>query len=111
MFSHCPDAAVRIVVLATAAIVLSIMACRSPTTSDIGARQDQPSTTVAEVRAPAVAEQAEQSAAVEPAPSEDSAPSEVIAWIKRRAVPLRTVEAGSGFADMAPIASIIGDAR
>jgi len=39
------------------------------------------------------------------------APAAVLDWIRARAVPLATVEAGHGFADLAPLAAAIGDAR
>jgi erythromycin esterase len=39
------------------------------------------------------------------------APAEVVAWIGKHAVPLRTPEAGHGFEDMAPLREVIGDAR
>ena len=35
----------------------------------------------------------------------------VVGWIKSQAVPLKTVAAGNGFADMAPLKKMIGDAR
>jgi erythromycin esterase-like protein len=34
-----------------------------------------------------------------------------VEWIRAHAVPLKTVEAGSGFADMQPLKKIVGDAR
>lgn len=39
------------------------------------------------------------------------APVEVVNWMKRQAVPLRTAEAGRGFADLLPLKKIIGSAR
>ena len=39
------------------------------------------------------------------------APPEVIQWIRKHAVPFKTVEAGSGFADLGPLRQMIGDAR
>ena len=39
------------------------------------------------------------------------APAAVVDWVRTHAVPLSTVEAGHGFADLAPLAPIIGDAR
>jgi erythromycin esterase len=38
-------------------------------------------------------------------------PADVVAWIKRAAQPLVTVEAGRGFADLARFGQMIGDAR
>jgi erythromycin esterase len=38
-------------------------------------------------------------------------PDEVAAWLKRAAVPIGTVEAGHGFADLAPVGEMIGAAR
>src|SRR6266700_1484941 len=35
----------------------------------------------------------------------------VVEWIRAHAVPLKTVEAGQGFADMLPLKQVIGDAR
>jgi erythromycin esterase-like protein len=35
----------------------------------------------------------------------------VVEWIRAQAIPLRTVEAGNGFADMQPLKKIVGDAR
>jgi erythromycin esterase len=40
-----------------------------------------------------------------------AAPPEVVAWIKKHAVPIETVEAGHGFRDLAPLRAIIGDAQ
>jgi len=40
-----------------------------------------------------------------------TAPSEVIQWIRGHAVPIRAVEAGSGFEDLEPLRQMIGDAR
>ena len=39
------------------------------------------------------------------------APREVVDWMRAHAVPLATAEAGHGFADLAPLKQIIGDAR
>jgi erythromycin esterase len=39
------------------------------------------------------------------------APRVVRSWIKGHAIPLDTVEAGHGFADMAPLAKVVGKAR
>ena len=39
------------------------------------------------------------------------APDEVVAWVKQKAIPLRTTEAGKGFDDMEPLRAIVGDAR
>lgn len=39
------------------------------------------------------------------------APVEVVDWMKQQAVPLRTAEAGHGFADLMPLKKIIGSAR
>jgi len=38
-------------------------------------------------------------------------PAEVADWIRRHAVPLRTVEPGGDFSDLEPIRQIVGDAR
>ncbi len=35
----------------------------------------------------------------------------VVGWLRDRAIPLQTVEAGRGFADLQPLKKIIGDAR
>src|SRR5256714_8872240 len=43
-----------------------------------------------------------------PASAQDSA---VVAWIRETAVPLRTLNAGSGFADLAPLKAILMNAR
>lgn len=43
-----------------------------------------------------------------PAVGQDSTP---IAWIKSNAIPIDTVEAGHGFADLQPLKAVIGDAR
>jgi erythromycin esterase len=32
-------------------------------------------------------------------------------WIRKNAIPLRTVEAGNGFNDMQPLKKVVGDAR
>ena len=40
-----------------------------------------------------------------------TAAPEVEAWIAERQIPLATVEAGHGFADLAPLAATVGDAR
>ncbi|KYG09581.1 hypothetical protein BE21_01520 [Sorangium cellulosum] len=37
--------------------------------------------------------------------------AEVVAWVKKSAVPLAAVEAGHGFDDMRPLDALIGDAR
>lgn len=39
------------------------------------------------------------------------APDEVVAWLKQSAVPLSTLQAGNGFADMQPLRDIVGRAR
>jgi erythromycin esterase len=39
------------------------------------------------------------------------APDEVVSWVKRTAIPLETVEAEHGFADMQPLKAVVGDAR
>ncbi len=39
------------------------------------------------------------------------APREVVDWMRAHAVPLATTEAGHGFADLAPLKQMIGDAR
>jgi erythromycin esterase len=39
------------------------------------------------------------------------APDEVVSWMKREAVSIRTPEAGSGFSDLLPLKAAIGDAR
>src|SRR5262249_29030886 len=38
-------------------------------------------------------------------------PPQAIAWLKRNAVRLESVEAGHGFADMRPLKALVGDAR
>src|SRR5256714_11358995 len=43
-----------------------------------------------------------------PASAQDSA---VVAWIRETAVPLRTLNAGSGFADLAPLKPVLMNAR
>src|SRR5256714_6271575 len=43
-----------------------------------------------------------------PSSAQDSA---VVAWIRETAVPLRTLNAGSGFADLAPLKAILMNAR
>lgn len=47
-------------------------------------------------------------AATCPAQSDEPA---AVAWVRDHAIPLRSVQAGSGFADMQPLDSVIGDAR
>ncbi len=42
----------------------------------------------------------------QPAPTPDQ-----VAWVKARAIPLKTVEAGNGFGDLEPLKALIGDAR
>lgn len=39
------------------------------------------------------------------------APPEVLTWLKQAAIPLSTVEAGHGFADMQPLRDVVGKAR
>jgi erythromycin esterase-like protein len=34
-----------------------------------------------------------------------------IAWVRQNAIPLKTVQTGSGFADMQPLDNVVGDAR
>jgi erythromycin esterase len=36
---------------------------------------------------------------------------DVVSWVRANAIPLQTVEAGHGFADMEPLRKIVGDAR
>src|SRR5256714_11081082 len=43
-----------------------------------------------------------------PASAQDSA---VVAWIRETAIPLRTLDAGSGFADLAPLKPVLANAR
>lgn len=43
-----------------------------------------------------------------PLSAQDSA---VVAWIRESGIPLRTLDAGSGFADLAPLKTILNDAR
>jgi erythromycin esterase-like protein len=43
--------------------------------------------------------------------SPDAAPESVVNWIRERAIPLKTVDAGKGFADMEPLRATVGDAR
>ena len=38
-------------------------------------------------------------------------PSVQVEWIRRNAIPLKTVEAGNGFDDITPLEHIVGDAR
>jgi erythromycin esterase len=38
-------------------------------------------------------------------------PEEVVAWLRANAIPIRTAEAGHGFDDLAPLKSVIGNAR
>lgn len=45
------------------------------------------------------------------APADVPAPAAVVDWLKQNAVALKTVEAGSGLADMAPIKAMVGKAR
>jgi erythromycin esterase len=46
-----------------------------------------------------------------PAGKPGPAPGEITAWLKEHAIPLRTVEAGHGFADTQPLKQVIGDAQ
>jgi len=41
----------------------------------------------------------------------DAAPPEARRWIAANAIPLKTVEAGNGFADLEPLRKVVGDAR
>src|SRR5580698_6052552 len=43
----------------------------------------------------------------ETSPEEQAA----VRWIRQNAIPLKTVEAGNGFADMEPLDKVVGDAR
>jgi erythromycin esterase len=43
--------------------------------------------------------------------AQPQAPKEVVEWIQHKAIPLKTPEAGHGFADMEPIRKIVGDAH
>src|SRR5256885_16806030 len=43
-----------------------------------------------------------------PSSAQDSA---VVGWIRETAIPLRPVDAGSGFADLAPLTAVLKDAR
>jgi erythromycin esterase-like protein len=43
----------------------------------------------------------------EASPEEQAA----VAWVRLNAIPLKTVEAGNGFADMEPLGKVVGDAR
>ena len=43
----------------------------------------------------------------ETSPEEQAA----VQWVRQNAIPLKTVEAGNGFADMAPLDRVVGDAR
>ena len=54
----------------------------------------------------ALAQQAENSPPITP-----NASDAVAEWIRRAAIPLSTPVAGNGFADMAPLKKIVGDAR
>lgn len=44
-------------------------------------------------------------------PEGKPAPEEVVAWVKSRAIPLVSAEAGRGLDDMAPLGAVVGDAR
>ncbi|UQA58492.1 erythromycin esterase family protein [Polyangium aurulentum] len=44
-------------------------------------------------------------------PVDQPPPDEVVAWLKQNAIPLRTVEAGKGFADLVPLRDVVGKAR
>src|SRR5437764_1202565 len=41
----------------------------------------------------------------------DAPPPETRRWIAANAIPLKTVEAGNGFADLEPLRKLVGDAR
>jgi erythromycin esterase len=43
--------------------------------------------------------------------NQPSAPQYVVDWIQKKAIPLKTVQAGNGFEDMQPLRKIVGDAR
>ena len=43
--------------------------------------------------------------------NQPSAPQDVVGWIQKKAIPLKTVQAGNGFEDMQPLRKIVGDAR
>ena len=49
--------------------------------------------------------------ALDPVSPPGPAPQEVVDWIRANAIPLRTVEAGHGFSDMEPLATVVGKAR
>jgi erythromycin esterase len=44
-------------------------------------------------------------------PTNRPPPAEVLAWIKARAIPLATAEAGHGFDDLEPLRAVVGGAR
>jgi erythromycin esterase len=44
-------------------------------------------------------------------PRDTPAPAEVLTWITQAAIPLSTVKAGHGFADMMPLREVVGKAR
>lgn len=44
-------------------------------------------------------------------PKSQPAPDEVVAWLRGKAVPLKTVEAEKGLADMQPLKALVGGAR
>jgi erythromycin esterase len=50
---------------------------------------------------------AQQPGAQVPEPGEEA----FVDWARQNAIPLKTVEAGHGFEDMAPVGKIVGDAR
>lgn len=44
-------------------------------------------------------------------PKDKPAPDDVVAWIRSKAIPLKTALAGKGLEDMEPLKAIVGDAR
>lgn len=44
-------------------------------------------------------------------PKDQGAPEDIVAWLKKRAIPLSGVEAGAPLADMEPLGALVGDAR
>jgi erythromycin esterase-like protein len=44
-------------------------------------------------------------------PQADTEEQSAVTWVRQNAIPLRTVDAGSGFDDMQPLDKVVGDAR
>ena len=45
------------------------------------------------------------------APASTSDEQATLQWLRQHAIPIQTVEAGHGFADMQPLSKVVGDAR